>query len=119
MRGKFASLSLNAMSFAKPHDLYVSMAEFLENETLTPRDSLQYLQKKFCGDTCDSVKKSFILIVDEIDYLCTKKQDVFYNLFDWAHRASSKLILVSIANTFDLPERMMSNKVSSRFVICF
>ena len=37
-----------------------------------------------------------------------------YNLFDWPTRRYSKLIVLAVANTMDLPERMMINRVSSR-----
>ena len=37
-----------------------------------------------------------------------------YNLFDWPCRPGSKLVVVAIANTMDLPERIMMNRVSSR-----
>lgn len=37
-----------------------------------------------------------------------------YNLFDWPSCPGSKLIVVAIANTMDLPERIMMNRVSSR-----
>lgn len=39
-----------------------------------------------------------------------------YHLFDWPTRRLSKLIVLAIANTMDLPERMMINRVSSRLV---
>ena len=46
--------------------------------------------------------------------LCTKKQDILYNLFDWPYRNKSKLIVIAIANAMNLPEQVMINKVSSR-----
>jgi Cdc6-like AAA superfamily ATPase len=52
--------------------------------------------------------------MDELDLLVTKKQTVMYNFFEWPNRANSKLIVIAVANTMDLPERMLSNKVSSR-----
>ena len=52
--------------------------------------------------------------MDELDLLVTKKQTVMYNFFEWPNRPDSNLIVVAIANTMDLPERMLSNKVSSR-----
>jgi Cdc6-like AAA superfamily ATPase len=55
-----------------------------------------------------------ILVVDELDVLVTRKQTVMYNLFEWPTRQNSPLIVIAIANTMDLPERMLSNKVSSR-----
>jgi origin recognition complex subunit 1 len=45
--------------------------------------------------------------------LCTKKQDVLYNLFDWPYKRNSKWIVIAIANAMNLPEQVMS-KISSR-----
>lgn len=45
--------------------------------------------------------------------LCTKKQDVLYNLFDWPYKRNSKWIVVAIANAMNLPEQVQS-KISSR-----
>ena len=60
--------------------------------------------------------KTTILLVDELDMLWNRKQSVLYNLFEWPTRATSKLIVLAIANTMDLPERIMMNRVSSRYV---
>ena len=49
-----------------------------------------------------------------MDLLWTRKQNVMYNLFDWPTRRHSRLIVLAIANTMDLPERIMMNRVSSR-----
>jgi origin recognition complex subunit 1 len=48
----------------------------------------------------------------------TRKQTVLYNLFDWPTRRHAQLIVIAIANTMDLPERIMINRVASRLV-CF
>jgi Cdc6-like AAA superfamily ATPase len=45
--------------------------------------------------------------------LCTKKQDVLYNIFDWPYKKNSKWIVIAIANAMNLPEQVMS-KISSR-----
>lgn len=47
-------------------------------------------------------------------WLLFYEQDVMYNLFDWPSRPCSKLVVVAIANTMDLPERVMLTRVSSR-----
>lgn len=52
--------------------------------------------------------------MDELDQLVTSKQDVIYNFFNWPSLARSKLIVIAVANTHDLPERVMSGKVRSR-----
>lgn len=45
-------------------------------------------------------------MLDEMDSLVNKTQTVLYNLFDWPSRASSRLSILGIANTMDLPERL-------------
>lgn len=47
------------------------------------------------------------MLVDELDILCTKRQDVVYNLLDWPTKAKTQLIVITIANTMDLPERCL------------
>lgn len=59
------------------------------------------------------LEKVKILVIDEIDFLYTKNQNVFYNIFDWQHYPYSKLIVISIANTLDFPETILS-KIQSR-----
>jgi len=52
--------------------------------------------------------------MDELDQLVTAKQDVIYNFFNWPTLVGSKLIVLAVANTMDLPERVMSGRVRSR-----
>ena len=54
----------------------------------------------------------------QLDLLWTRKQHVLYNLFEWPTRRHSRLIVLAIANTMDLPERIMMKRVSSRLVSC-
>lgn len=42
-----------------------------------------------------------------------------YNLFHWPTQKDAKLIVLAIANTMDLPERIMLNRVASRLVCHF
>ena len=57
-----------------------------------------------------------MLLADELDLLWTRKQTVLYNLFDWPTRQQAKLVVLAVANTMDLPERIMINRVASRLV---
>lgn len=54
-----------------------------------------------------------LILIDELDALVTKKQTLLYNLFDWPCQQNSRLLIISIANTMDLPERMHA-KIQSR-----
>lgn len=62
----------------------------------------------------DSRDAFIVLLVDEIDQLCTRKQNILYHLFDWPNKPDSRIVILSIANTMDLPERMMMTKIQSR-----
>ena len=55
----------------------------------------------------------WLLLLDEIDYLVTKSQTVCYKLFDWPTLQNSKLSIIAISNTMDLPERLIP-RVASR-----
>jgi len=53
------------------------------------------------------MKKTILLCVDEVDYLFNRDQDIIYNIFNWPHLKKSKIGVISIANTFDFPERLI------------
>ena len=55
-----------------------------------------------------------VVLMDELDQLMTTKQDVVYNFFNWPTLMNSKLIVLAVANTMDLPERVMTGRVRSR-----
>lgn len=55
-----------------------------------------------------------VVLMDELDQLVTKKQEVIYNFFNWPNQSHSRLIVLAVANTMDLPERELSNKINSR-----
>lgn len=59
------------------------------------------------------IRDTKIVLLDELDYLITKDQSVLYNLFEWPQRKNANLIVVSVANTLDLPETFMA-RISSR-----
>jgi ATPase family associated with various cellular activities (AAA) len=61
-----------------------------------------------------------VVLMDELDQLVTAKQDVVYNFFNWPTLVGSKLVVIAVANTMDLPERVMTGRVRSRLgVFCF
>ncbi|KAJ3129746.1 Origin recognition complex, subunit 1 [Nowakowskiella sp. JEL0407] len=64
----------------------------------------------------DGKSKSLVnvLVIDELDILTSKKHSILYNFFEWANYKSSKLFIIAIANTMDLPERYFSGKIVSR-----
>ncbi|KAF6776188.1 hypothetical protein AHF37_04423 [Paragonimus kellicotti] len=48
-----------------------------------------------------------LLILDEVDQLSSKSQDVLYRIFDWPSTLSCRVIIIGIANALDLTERLL------------
>ena len=62
---------------------------------------------------------SSVVLMDELDQLMTSKQDVVYNFFNWPTLVGSRLVVLAVANTMDLPERVMTGRVRSRLGTLF
>ncbi|KFZ59807.1 Origin recognition complex subunit 1 [Antrostomus carolinensis] len=108
----FQFIEINGMKLTDPHQAYVQILELLTGQKVTANHAAVLLAKLF--NTPGPKRKTTVLIVDELDLLWTRKQNVMYNLFDWPTQKHSKLIILAIANTMDLPERIMMNRVASR-----
>ncbi|XP_062244274.1 cell division control protein 6 homolog [Platichthys flesus] len=48
-----------------------------------------------------------LLVLDEMDQLDSKAQDVLYTIFEWPYLTGSRLCLVGIANALDLTDRIL------------
>uniref|UniRef100_A0A674I0P0 Origin recognition complex subunit 1 n=1 Tax=Terrapene triunguis TaxID=2587831 RepID=A0A674I0P0_9SAUR len=108
----FQFIEINGMKLTDPHQAYVQILQLLTGQKVTATHAAELLAKLF--STPGPKRKTTVLIVDELDLLWTRKQDVMYNLFDWPTQKQAKLIILAIANTMDLPERIMMNRVASR-----
>jgi origin recognition complex subunit 1 len=113
------------MEMQHPFDTYVRLWEAVSNnkDKLSKAKALARLQMYFSepplkANTSASGKEEtkkrrrpVVLLVDEIDYLVTKKQTILYNLFDWPmtgyeNKSDAQLIVIGISNTLNLPERL-------------
>ena len=126
----FKFIDVNAFQVTEPHQIYKLIYKViwachkivllisdmnnnlkeLTDENASAEHAVLLLEKKFESKSSESI----VLLVDELDMLCTKKQDVLYNLFDWPYKRNSKWIVIAIANAMNLPEQVMMNKISSR-----
>ena len=101
--------------------VYTLLWEALSGQHAVPTRAAQLLEKRFCRAEGEGKRKRrphelAVVVLDELDYLVTSRQSVLYNLFEWATRAASALIIVGISNTMDLPERLLP-RVESRLNI--
>ncbi|TRY59208.1 hypothetical protein DNTS_014606 [Danionella cerebrum] len=108
----FNFIEINGMKMTDPHQAYVQILQKLTEQKATPDHAAALLEKRFSAPA--PKKETTVLLVDELDLLWTRKQNVMYNLFDWPTRRNARLVVLTIANTMDLPERIMINRVASR-----
>jgi origin recognition complex subunit 1 len=154
------------MELRHPFDAYVKFWEALSGprkERLSAGGAVCELENYFCGDqkggSSDSDSEEddggnvdvgdvaerpvTVLLLDEIDYLITKKETLVYNFFDWPLRGkpltqmrwcylvhdgsfsssllcslfllatTARLVVIGISNTINLPEKL-STRVQSR-----
>ncbi|KAK3579139.1 hypothetical protein CHS0354_022157 [Potamilus streckersoni] len=108
----FKYIEINGMKLTEPRQAYVEILKQLTGQKATPDHAADLLNKRFSSPGMK--KGTTVMLVDELDLLWTRKQDVMYNIFDWPTRQHARLIVVAVANTMDLPERIMMKRVSSR-----
>ncbi|KAM9848832.1 origin recognition complex subunit 1 [Aulostomus maculatus] len=108
----FHFIEINGMKMTDPHQAYVQILQKVTGQKVTADHAAALLEKRFSNPA--PRKETTVLLVDELDLLWTRKQNVMYNLFDWPTRRHARLVVLTIANTMDLPERIMINRVASR-----
>ena len=125
----FEFIHINAMSLTNPNLVYTILNEKITGRRVNPtssatfldeffkkKDKIKVLKDRGFGKTKrskleldrlrSSADKLRVLLIDELDALVTKKQTLLYNLFDWPCHSHSKLLVIAIANTMDLPEKL-------------
>lgn len=68
----------------------------------TERDHLEAIQHHL-----RKAKRMLLLVLDEIDQLCTTRQEVLYTIFEWPALPGARILLVGIANSLDLTDRAL------------
>lgn len=97
-------ISANCMSLQNAHAIYNKVLSDLKKKAicLPARQAAQQLETSLC-----SCKSMVLLVLDEIDQLDSKNQEVLYTMFEWPALAHSKLVLIGIANALDLTDRIL------------
>jgi Cdc6-like AAA superfamily ATPase len=120
----FRFVTLNGMELPTPADAYTRLLEQVSRDktSLAPDKAAKALEEIFTGESSESQgttkTTTFVLLVDELDYLVTRKETLMYNLFHWPRRAleiqsPNRLVVVGISNTLNLPESLHT-RVQSR-----
>ncbi|UXI20145.1 hypothetical protein NH340_JMT06088 [Sarcoptes scabiei] len=108
----FKFIEINGLKLAQPDRFCSHFLLELDGIKKSNYQATDILTKRFSSSIID--KEFIILFIDELDYLKTKNQAVLYHIFDWPNRPNSRLIVLAVANSMDLPEKIFVNRVSSR-----
>lgn len=108
----FNFVEINGMKVTDPHQSYSLLWEALKGDRVSATHALDLLEHEFSHPNPRRIP--CVVLMDELDQLVTRNQSVMYNFFNWPALRHSRLIVLAVANTMDLPERTLSNKISSR-----
>ncbi|BGP22671.1 origin recognition complex subunit 1 [Rhodotorula toruloides] len=115
----FSFVEINGMKISEPMTAFSHLWAALappdpqqSGRKVSPKAALAALENHFANP--DPARKTTVVLVDELDQMLTKRQDVLYNFFNWPHVPHSRLVVLAVANTMDLPERELSGKIRSR-----
>ena len=120
----FRKLFLSGIDYPNTSNVFKVIYKFIfakEKVKLNINNYIQLLdkffskRKKFNSSSAlnDPSNCHILLIIDEIDILINSSQNLLYNIFNWTTYEYSKLIVISISNTLDLPNRLLP-KIKSR-----
>ncbi|KAJ7650386.1 P-loop containing nucleoside triphosphate hydrolase protein [Roridomyces roridus] len=119
----FTYVEINGLRIPEPAAAYSLLWEAVSGHSVAKdghlnigsKESLKALTAHFSGGGARGPGgHACVVLMDELDQLMTAKQDVVYNFFNWPTLAGSKLVVLAVANTMDLPERAMTGRVRSR-----
>jgi len=106
----FTLVYVNCSMIKSANCVYAKIAEILKLCNSAQKECAiaveQYLRSKH---------KSILLVLDEIDQLSCKNQSILYKIFEWPTIPQSKIVVIGIANSLDLTDRllpMLKTKVS-------
>ncbi|XP_029339418.1 cell division control protein 6 homolog [Mus caroli] len=102
----FKSILLNCMSLRSAQAVFPAIAQEIGREELcrpAGKDLMRKLEKHLTAEKGPMI----VLVLDEMDQLDSKGQDVLYTLFEWPWLSNSRLVLIGIANTLDLTDRIL------------
>lgn len=110
----FSFLEINGMKMVHPNAAYEHLWEALGRGQMAASNAMTALESAFNSNESLAERGVMVVLLDELDQLVTKGQQLMYNFFNWPSLPNSRLIVIAVANTMDLPERLLSNKISSR-----
>ncbi|KAF1548612.1 hypothetical protein FQV20_0016504, partial [Eudyptula albosignata] len=97
------TIVLNCMSLSSPQGVFPAVAQQLGLPAADGREGMRRLEERLTAKG-----PMVLLVLDELDQLESKGQDVLYTLFEWPRLPGSRLVLVGLANALDLTDRSLA-----------
>jgi len=118
----FEFVEINCLQLQTPADAYSVLWRSIYGEHVSSKKALRKLTEYFNISSNDKrlsqSRPVTICLLDEVDFLLTRDANIIYNFYDWPNTANSNLVVISVSNAMDLPERL-SRRVASRFGMQF
>ncbi|XP_005394411.2 PREDICTED: cell division control protein 6 homolog isoform X2 [Chinchilla lanigera] len=102
----FNTIMLNCMSLRSAQAVFPVIAQEIGQDE-APRASGKAVMRKLEKQMTEEKGPMIVLVLDELDQLDSRGQDVLYTLFEWPWLSNSRLVLIGIANTLDLTDRIL------------
>ncbi|XP_056324749.1 cell division control protein 6 homolog [Danio aesculapii] len=90
---------INCMNLRSSHAIFPLLGERLG----VPKGNSETRLEKFLTSSGPTV----LLVLDEMDQLDSKSQEVLYTIFEWPYLPRSRVSLIGIANALDLTDRIL------------
>jgi cell division control protein 6 len=102
--GSQTTVFINCMILKSSVGIYKEVAKQLNAKSAAKgeKEALKEIEKIITAKG-----EMILLVLDEVDQLESKNQDVLYTVFEWPALSGSRLSLVGIANTLDLTDRVL------------
>lgn len=115
-KSPFTFVHVNAMCLSTPGAVFAEICHKIPALARSCRGRLSegLAHERLAGFFSETRRQQVVvLLLDEVDCLVTQAQSVLYRLFDWLSLPGARLVMMAIANTMDLPERLLP-RVASR-----
>ena len=114
---QFLFVEINCLKLQSPADAYTLLWREISGTHASAKTAMlrlkEYFEQAQFNERTAAERKTVVCLVDELDFLVTRDEEVVYNFFNWPLLKGSNLSVVGIANVMDLPERL-SPRVTSR-----
>uniref|UniRef100_A0A8C8SBF2 Cell division control protein n=1 Tax=Pelusios castaneus TaxID=367368 RepID=A0A8C8SBF2_9SAUR len=90
------TIVLNCMSLSSSQAVFPAIARQM--------DLVRKLEKQLTAEGTPMT----VLVLDEMDQLDSKGQDVLYTVFEWPWLTGSRVVLIGVANALDLTDRILA-----------